>query len=141
MTDPGAGSGADSEAAEVVPAAQAAAEGGGTEGGVGAEGSVGAESGVGAESTAESTGTAMADGGRARAVLAYLAANLVDDTEAVVIDTTPGRNGGTKLTLRVGAGDMGKVIGRRGRIAQSIRSIVRAAAAVDGQDAAVDIAD
>jgi predicted RNA-binding protein YlqC (UPF0109 family) len=80
------------------------------------------------------------DGGRAKSVLFYLARHLVDDPEAVRIDTSETRNG-VKLSLRVGPGDMGKVIGRRGRVAQSIRSVVRAAGAKDGVDVAVDIVD
>jgi predicted RNA-binding protein YlqC (UPF0109 family) len=43
--------------------------------------------------------------------------------------------------VSVAAGDMGRVIGRRGRVAQSIRTIVRAAAASEGGDASVDIVD
>ncbi len=81
------------------------------------------------------------DGGRAHSVLAYLADQLVDDHEAVTIDVERARNGGTKLSLRVAAEDMGKVIGRRGRVAQSIRTVVRAAAAADGADVIVDIVD
>jgi uncharacterized protein len=79
--------------------------------------------------------------GRAGAVLAYLAANLVDDPEGVTIETLPGRNGGAKLALHVAPDDMGRVIGRRGRIAQSIRAVVRAAGAGDGRDVTVDIVD
>jgi predicted RNA-binding protein YlqC (UPF0109 family) len=84
---------------------------------------------------------AVPDAGRAQTVLAYLAANLVEDPESVTIDVEPGRNGGNRLSLRVGPGDMGRVIGRRGRIAQSIRAVVRAAAAADGHDVSVDIVD
>lgn len=80
------------------------------------------------------------DGGRAKSVLTYLAKQLVDDPGAVNIDTSETRNG-IKLSLRVAQGDMGKVIGRRGRVAQSIRSVVRAAGAKDGLDVAVDIVD
>lgn len=80
------------------------------------------------------------DGGRARSVLLYLARQLVDEPDAVRIDTSETRNG-IKLSLRVASGDMGKVIGRRGRVAQSIRSVVRAAGAKDGVDVAVDIVD
>lgn len=80
------------------------------------------------------------DGGRAKSVLLYLARQLVDDPDAVRIDTSETRNG-IKLALRVASGDMGKVIGRRGRVAQSIRSVVRAAGAKDGVDVAVDIVD
>jgi predicted RNA-binding protein YlqC (UPF0109 family) len=77
---------------------------------------------------------------RAHAVLTYLATRLVDAPDSVEIDATPQR-GGVKLSLRVAADDMGKVIGRRGRIAQSIRSVVRAAGAAEGVDVTVDIVD
>jgi predicted RNA-binding protein YlqC (UPF0109 family) len=80
------------------------------------------------------------DGGRARAVLQFLATRLVDEPEAIRIETSESRNG-IKLSLHVAADDMGKVIGRRGRVAQSIRSVVRAAGARDGVDVFVDIVD
>ena len=73
-------------------------------------------------------------------VLMYLANQIVDDREAVVVDTGETRHG-IKLSLRVAPEDMGKVIGRRGRVAQSIRSVVRAAGAKDGVDVLVDIVD
>ena len=79
------------------------------------------------------------DGGRAKAVL-LLARNLVDDPDAIVVETSETRHG-IKLSLRVAPDDMGKVIGRRGRVAQSIRSVVRAAGAKDGVDVVVDITD
>jgi predicted RNA-binding protein YlqC (UPF0109 family) len=78
---------------------------------------------------------------RAEQVLSYLATNLVDDADSVSIDSEPGRNGGIRLSLRVGSDDMGRVIGRRGRIAQSIRGVVRAAGAAEGRDVSVDIVD
>ncbi len=56
------------------------------------------------------------------------------------IDTGETRHG-IKLSLHVAPDDMGKVIGRRGRVAQSIRSVVRAAGAKDGVDVIVDIVD
>ena len=80
------------------------------------------------------------DGGRAKAVLNFLATQLVDDPAAVRIETSESRNG-IKLALHVAPDDMGKVIGRRGRVAQSIRSVVRAAGARDGVDVFVDIVD
>jgi predicted RNA-binding protein YlqC (UPF0109 family) len=80
------------------------------------------------------------DGGRAQAVLMFLAQQLVDDPGAVSIDTGETRRG-IKLSLHVAPDDMGKVIGRRGRVAQSIRSVVRAAGAKDGVDVIVDIVD
>ncbi len=80
------------------------------------------------------------DGGRAKSVLLFVTRQLVDDPGAIQVDTSETRNG-IKLSLRVAAGDMGKVIGRRGRVAQSIRSVVRAAGAKDGVDVLVDIVD
>ena len=80
------------------------------------------------------------DGGRAKAVLLYLVRHLVDNPDSILVDTSETRNG-IKLSLRVAPDDMGKVIGRRGRVAQSIRAVVRAAGAKDGVDVAVDIVD
>jgi hypothetical protein len=81
------------------------------------------------------------DAGRAGAVLGYLARQIVDDPDGVSIETSEARHGGTKLSLRVSGDDMGKVIGRRGRVAQAIRGVVRAAGARDGVDVVVDIVD
>ncbi len=79
-------------------------------------------------------------GGSARAVLDHIARSLVDDPDAVLIDVNEGRNG-LRLSLRVAPSDMGRVIGKRGRTAQAIRTVVRAAASHDGTDALVDIVD
>ena len=78
--------------------------------------------------------------GRAGAVLAYLASSLVETPDQVKVVASEARNS-TKLTLSVAPGDVGRVIGRRGRVAQAIRTVVRAAAVRDGQDVQVDIAD
>ena len=51
------------------------------------------------------------------------------------------RRGGVMLSLHVAPDDMGKVIGRRGRVAQAIRTVVRAAGASEGVEASVDIVD
>jgi len=74
------------------------------------------------------------------AVLEYVATSIVDEPDGVVIDVEEGRRGIT-LSLHVTPDDMGKVIGRRGRVAQAIRTVVRAAAAREGVDASVDIVD
>jgi predicted RNA-binding protein YlqC (UPF0109 family) len=73
-------------------------------------------------------------------VLTYLAKSIVEDPEAVVVEAEERRNSVT-LRLHVAPGDMGRVIGRRGRVAQAIRSVVRAAGAREGVDASVDIVD
>lgn len=79
-------------------------------------------------------------GGLSRSVLEYLARSIVDDPESVVVDIEEGRRGLT-LRLHVAPGDMGRIIGRRGRVAQAIRTVVRAAGAKEGVEAIVDIAD
>jgi predicted RNA-binding protein YlqC (UPF0109 family) len=73
-------------------------------------------------------------------LLAYLAEGLVDDPESVTVDRF--EDGGTiVLELAVGADDYGKVIGRGGRTAQSLRRVIRAAGAIRGQRVLVDIVD
>ena len=79
-------------------------------------------------------------GGTARAVLDHIARSLVEEPDAVQIEVAEGRSG-LRLSLHVSPSDMGRVIGRRGRVAQAIRGLVRAAAARDGTDATVDIVD
>jgi uncharacterized protein len=76
----------------------------------------------------------------ATAVLAHIVRSIVDDPEAVRVDSTEGRNR-VRLEVHVGPGDLGRVIGRRGRTAQSIRTVVRAAATRDDVDVDVDFAD
>jgi predicted RNA-binding protein YlqC (UPF0109 family) len=76
----------------------------------------------------------------ATAVLAHIVRSIVDDAEAVRVDGLQTRNR-VRLEVRVGDGDLGRVIGRRGRTAQSIRTVVRAAATRDGVEVDVDFAD
>jgi predicted RNA-binding protein YlqC (UPF0109 family) len=75
----------------------------------------------------------------ARAVLEYLVESLVDDPDSVSIEVDEGRQ--IALRVRVAPDDMGRVIGRRGRIANAIRTVVRAAAARDGAEVDVDFVD
>jgi len=79
-------------------------------------------------------------GGLSVGVLDYLARSIVDDADAVDIEVEEGR-GSVMLRLHVSPSDMGRVIGRRGRVAQAIRSVVRAAGAREGVDTSVDIVD
>lgn len=95
------------------------------------------------DSDGGSTGEPDADravGSLAYDVLAYLAAAIVDDPDSVVVEVDEGR-GSVSLRLNVSPDDMGRVIGRRGRTAQAIRTVVRAAAARQGVEAHVDIVD
>ena len=73
-------------------------------------------------------------------LLAYLARELVDDPGAVHVESEE-RDGALVLVLHVAEDDVGKVIGRQGRIARSLRTLVRASAARDGRRVLVEIAD
>jgi len=72
-------------------------------------------------------------------LLAYLARGLVDDPEAVQVESEE-RDGALVLRLRVAPGDVGKVIGRGGRVVRALRTVVRASSARDGRRVMVEIA-
>jgi hypothetical protein len=76
----------------------------------------------------------------ATAVLEHIVRSIVDDADAVRVESTSSR-GKVRLEVRVGPGDLGRVIGRRGRTAQSVRAVVRAAAVRDGVEVDVDFED
>ena len=61
-------------------------------------------------------------------IVEYLARRLVDDPDAVRVEQVE-RDGDTIIELYVAKDDVGKVIGRQGRIARALRTIVRASAA------------
>jgi predicted RNA-binding protein YlqC (UPF0109 family) len=76
-----------------------------------------------------------------RDLLEYLAREIVDDPDAVSV-TEEQDDRGLLLTLRVAQEDMGKVIGRGGRTARSIRTVIKAAAIrADVPRVHVEIAD
>ena len=69
-------------------------------------------------------------------LLLYMAKNLVDDPEAVTVREITDEDG-TVLELHVASADMGKVIGRQGRIAKEIRTIVKTVSQRSGQKVTV----
>jgi len=73
-------------------------------------------------------------------LLTYIAKNLVDNPDEVNI-TEREEETETVFELRVNASDMGKVIGRQGRIAKEIRALMRSVAARQGKRISVDIVD
>jgi uncharacterized protein len=72
--------------------------------------------------------------------LEYVARSLVDDPDAVVVEMIEGDDEVT-LNLKVGEGDMGRIIGRDGRIANAIRSLLRVMATRDGRHVELEILD
>ena len=73
-------------------------------------------------------------------LLLYMAKNLVENPDEVSVTEVPTEDG-TVLELRVAPGDMGKVIGRQGRIAKEIRTIIKTVAQRTGEKITVDIVD
>jgi predicted RNA-binding protein YlqC (UPF0109 family) len=73
-------------------------------------------------------------------LLLFLARSLVDEPEKVEVE---GRETDSRvdLTLRVAQGDMGKVIGRGGRIVKAIRIVMKAASVKENRRVNVEIAD
>jgi len=80
-------------------------------------------------------------GGLPKGVLEYVARNIVDDPDGVFVETSERRQGEVELRLHVSPSDMGKVIGRRGRVAQALRQVVAAAGTKEGVRASLDIVD
>jgi uncharacterized protein len=73
-------------------------------------------------------------------LLAYLARELVDEPDQVRVETED-RDGTLVLVLHVAPDDVGKVIGRQGRIVRALRALVRASAVREGRRVLVEIAD
>ena len=73
-------------------------------------------------------------------LLLYMAKSLVDDPEAVTV-TESSDEEGKVLELHVAESDMGKVIGRQGRIAKEIRVLIRSMAQRSGKRVSVEIVD
>lgn len=74
------------------------------------------------------------------AVCEFLCRSVVEAPDEVEIDVSDTR-GGFRLDVHVGQGDMGRVIGKRGRVANAIRTVVGAAAAKDGVEVEVEFID
>ncbi len=79
-------------------------------------------------------------GGTPLAVVSYLVNSIASQSDAVVINADE-RGNSVRFRIHVAPEDMGRVIGRRGRVAQAIRTVVAAAGARDGVQTSVDIVD
>jgi predicted RNA-binding protein YlqC (UPF0109 family) len=71
-------------------------------------------------------------------ILTDIAKSIVDEPDAVTVIQNENGNS-VVLTLSVASQDMGKVIGRNGRIAKAIRTVMKAAANADGKKVTVEI--
>lgn len=71
----------------------------------------------------------------------YIAKNIVDHPESVEVSEKMTEEKKVVLSLRVGQNDIGKVIGREGRTAQAMRTLLSAIAAKEGKRAILEIDD
>jgi predicted RNA-binding protein YlqC (UPF0109 family) len=76
-----------------------------------------------------------------RAVVEYIAPWLVDNPDAVSVTEGAGDRDGVVLELSVDPEDVGKIIGKRGRIIRSLRTLARAAGQRDGVSVMVEVVD
>jgi uncharacterized protein len=76
-----------------------------------------------------------------RELLEYLAAKLVDEPDQVEVEEFEEDDGTIVLELSVAPDDYGKIIGRGGRTANALRTVVKAAAVHEGKRVIVDIVD
>jgi uncharacterized protein len=77
-------------------------------------------------------------GGRALAVVEHVARAIAQDPAAVEVDLEE-RGGEVRLLVRTNPSDMGRLIGKRGRVIQALRQLTRAAGASEGVKANVDV--
>ena len=71
----------------------------------------------------------------------YIAKNLVDDPESVIVEETIDQEKKILLSLKVKQTDIGKVIGKKGKTAIAMRTLLTAVAAKEGKRATLEIAD
>ncbi len=74
-------------------------------------------------------------------VVRYVTEQIVDDAESVVVEMVPDGQDAVVAEVRTAKSDMGRVIGRRGRVARSIRSLADAAGDEEGLDVQVEFLD
>jgi uncharacterized protein len=76
-----------------------------------------------------------------RDYLEFVAKQLVDDPDAVRVEEAEAEDGALVLRLHVAQEDVGKVIGRQGRIARALRTVVRAGAVRQGRRTLLEIVE
>jgi hypothetical protein len=76
-----------------------------------------------------------------RELLEFLARSLVAEPDAVVVNEVEEIDGEVVLELEVAEDDLGRVIGRGGRVANALRSVMKAAATREDKRVVVDILD
>jgi predicted RNA-binding protein YlqC (UPF0109 family) len=79
-------------------------------------------------------------GARAQTVIELVARQLVDDPDGVFIDATE-RSDNVAILIHTSPGDLGRIIGKRGRVIQALRQVGRAAGATENVRVTVEVAE
>jgi predicted RNA-binding protein YlqC (UPF0109 family) len=79
-------------------------------------------------------------GARARNAVEHIARHLVDDPDGVFVDANDRRDN-VALLIHASPGDLGRIIGKRGRVIQAVRQLARAAGSTEGVRVTVDVAE
>jgi hypothetical protein len=79
-------------------------------------------------------------GARARESVEHIARHLVDDPDGVFVDANE-RGDSVTLLVHASPGDLGRIIGKRGRVIQAVRQLARVAGSTEGVRVNVDVAE
>jgi predicted RNA-binding protein YlqC (UPF0109 family) len=79
-------------------------------------------------------------GARAKTVIEFVAKQLVDDPEGVFVDASE-RSNNVAILIHTSPGDLGRIIGKRGRVIQALRQVGRAAGSSEGVRVTVEVAE
>ena len=79
-------------------------------------------------------------GARAQSVTEFLARELAEDSDAIDVTVSDAR-GEITLLIHASPDDLGRLIGRRGRVIQAVRQVARAAGSIDGVRVGVEVAE
>ena len=83
----------------------------------------------------------MAEGSIVKNVVEYIVTQIVEDTKSVKVDIADSDDENVTVEVRTSPDDMGRVIGKRGRVARAIRTVAQAAADEEGLQSSVEFID
>ena len=83
----------------------------------------------------------MASGTIVKNVVEYIVNQIVEDTKSVKVDVADSDDENVAIEVRTSPDDMGRVIGKRGRVARAIRTVAQAAADEEGLQSSVEFID
>ncbi len=83
----------------------------------------------------------MTAGSIVKNVVEYIVTQIVEDTKSVKVDIADSNDKNVTIEVRTSPDDMGRVIGKRGRVARAIRTVAQAAADEEGLQSSVEFID